>query len=88
MINGMLLGYIVIKKGIAMDLDKVKAMLEAPSPKNAKSLSKFLGHIQWHSCMIRYLADFQHLYMQQCTKNRLLRHLRRRRNLSDHSKSC
>jgi hypothetical protein len=39
----MLLGHIVSKDGIAMDLDKVKAILEAPAPHNAKALSRFLG---------------------------------------------
>jgi hypothetical protein len=33
--SGMLLGHIVSKDGIAMDPDKVKAILEAPSPHNA-----------------------------------------------------
>jgi predicted NAD-dependent protein-ADP-ribosyltransferase YbiA (DUF1768 family) len=39
----MLLGHIVSKDGIAMDLDKVKAILEAPAPHNAKALSRFLS---------------------------------------------
>ena len=55
--SGMLLGHIVSKEGIAMDPDKVSAILEAPAPTNAKSLSRFLGQIRWHSRMIRYLAD-------------------------------
>ena len=66
MTNGMLLGHIVIKEGIAMDTDKFKAILEAPKPQspnaptptNAKVLSIFLGQIKWHSRMIRYLAYF------------------------------
>jgi hypothetical protein len=56
--SGMLLGHIVSKDGIAMDPDKVKAILEAPAPHNAKALSRFLGQIRWHSRMIRHLADF------------------------------
>jgi hypothetical protein len=56
--SGMLLGHIVSKEGIAMDPDKVKAILEAPAPHNAKALSRFLGQIRWHSQMIRHLADF------------------------------
>jgi predicted NAD-dependent protein-ADP-ribosyltransferase YbiA (DUF1768 family) len=39
----MLLGHIVSKDEIAMDPDKVKAILEAPAPHNAKALSRFLG---------------------------------------------
>ena len=52
-----LLGHIVSEEGIAVDPDKVKAILEAPAPLNAKALSRFLGQIRWHSRMIRYLAD-------------------------------
>jgi hypothetical protein len=54
----MLLGHIVSKDGIAMNPDKVKAILEALAPHNAKALSKFLGKIWWHSRMISQLADF------------------------------
>ena len=52
-----LLGHIVSKGGIAVDPDKVKAILEAPAPTTAKALSRFLGQIRWHSRMLRYLAD-------------------------------
>ena len=41
-----------------MGPDKVKEILEAPAPTNAKTLNRFLGQIRWHSRMIRYLADF------------------------------
>jgi hypothetical protein len=37
--SGMLLGHSVQKEGIAMDPDKVKAILEAPAPHNAKAVS-------------------------------------------------
>ena len=56
--SGNLLGHIVSQEGIAMDPDKVKAILNAPAPSNAKALSRFLGQIRWHSRMIRHLADF------------------------------
>ena len=55
--SGTLLGHIVSKEGIAVDPDKVKAILEAPAPTTAKALSRFLGQIRWHSRMLRYLAD-------------------------------
>ena len=41
--RGMLLAHIVSKEGITMDPDKVKAILEAPAPTNAKALSRFIG---------------------------------------------
>ena len=43
--RGTLLGHIVSREGIAMDPDKVKAILEAPAPTNIKALSRFLGQI-------------------------------------------
>ena len=46
------------KEGIVVDPDKVKAILGAPPPANAKALSRFLGQIRWHSQMLWYLADF------------------------------
>ena len=56
--SGNLLGHIVSKDGIAVDSDKVREILEAPTPNNVKALSQFLGQIRWHSWMIRHLADF------------------------------
>ena len=53
-----MLGHIVSKDGIAIDPNKVREILEAPAPSNAKALSRFLGQIWWHSRMIRHLADF------------------------------
>ena len=53
-----LLRHIVSKEGIAVDPDKVKAILEALDPTNVKALSRFLGQLEWHSQMLRYLADF------------------------------
>ena len=41
--RGALLGHIVSKEGIEVDLDNVKAILQAPAPTNAKALSRFLG---------------------------------------------
>ena len=44
--SGTLLGHIVSEEGIAVDLDKVNAILEAPTPTNAKALSRFMGQIR------------------------------------------
>ena len=56
--TGNLLCHIVSQEGIAMDLDKVQAILNAPAPSTAKSLNRFLGQIRWHSRMLCPLADF------------------------------
>ena len=36
-----LLGHIVSEEGIVVDPDKIKAIMEAPTPTNAKALSQF-----------------------------------------------
>ena len=56
--SGNLLGHIVSKDGITVHLDKGREILKAPTPNNAKALSRFLGQIRWHNRMIRHLADF------------------------------
>ena len=53
-----LLGHIVSHEGIAMDPDKVQAIMNAPAPTTTMALSRFLGQIRWHSRMLRHLADF------------------------------
>ena len=58
MTSGTLLGHIVSHEGIAMDLDKVQAILNALAPSTTKALSRFLGQIRWHSRMLRYLPEF------------------------------
>ena len=56
--SGALLGHIVIKDGIIVDPNKIKAIVEVKTPNNAKALSHFFGKIRWQSCMICYSADF------------------------------
>ena len=56
--SGELLDHIVSCEGIAVDLGKIKAIIMAPTPKNAKVLSHFLGQICWHNEMLCYLVDF------------------------------
>ena len=72
--SGALLGHVVSKEGIVVDSDKVKTILQAPTPSNTKVLSRFLGQIRWHSRMLRYLIDFAtpfhavvHLVPFQCS---------------------
>ena len=44
--SGVLLGHIVSHEGIAVNPRKIKAIMEAPTPKNVKALSRFLGQIR------------------------------------------
>ena len=56
--SGALLWNIVSRETIVVDPDKVKEILQAPAPTNAKSLSRFRRQIWWHSRMLPYFADF------------------------------
>ena len=47
--SGTLLRHIVSRKGIIVDPDKVKEIMEASTPANAKALSRFFGQIRWLS---------------------------------------
>jgi hypothetical protein len=78
------LGHIVSKEGIAMDPNKVKAILEAPAPYNANALSRFLGQIRWHiDGGFTIWRILPRLSMRQFIGNRL-HGLRRRRKLLQH----
>ena len=44
--SGKLLGYIVSIKGIEVDLEKVKAIMEMPPPKNLSQLRSLQGWLQ------------------------------------------
>ena len=55
--RGMMLGHIVSKNGIPIDIAKVAARIKAPSSKNTKETGQFLGKERWHSQVLRYLAD-------------------------------
>lgn len=45
----MLLGFIVSKRGIEVDLSKVRAILEMPPPKNLKELARSHWQTEIHS---------------------------------------
>ena len=47
--SGALLGHIVSKEGIEVDLGKLDAIIKSPTPKNAKALGRFLGQLRWHN---------------------------------------
>ena len=50
--NGSLLRHIVSHDGIAVDPGKIKAIIEAPTPKNAKALSQLWGQFRWYRRML------------------------------------
>ncbi|KAL4010970.1 hypothetical protein IC575_028012 [Cucumis melo] len=53
---GKLLGFIVSEEGIKVDPDKVRAIMEMPSPKTEKEIRGFLGRLNYISRFISYLT--------------------------------
>lgn len=54
--SGKLLGHIISKEGIAVDPDKVAAIMQAPPPEDPKGCLRFLGQVRWHARHLRFLA--------------------------------
>ena len=50
------LGYVIDKEGIHPDPVKVKALLEAPTPKNVSELCRFLGLVNYYGQFLPQLA--------------------------------
>ena len=51
-----LLGHIILKDGIAVDLDKVAVIMQDKAPETPIECSQFLGQIRWHGRHSRFLA--------------------------------
>ncbi|WJZ81221.1 hypothetical protein VitviT2T_001074 [Vitis vinifera] len=54
---GKLLGHMASERGIEVDLDKIKAILDMPVPRNEKEIRGFLGRLQYISRFIAKLTD-------------------------------
>ena len=54
--SGKLLGFVVSQKGIEVDLDKVKAILEMPKPHTEKKICGFLGRLNYIARFISQLT--------------------------------
>ncbi|KAL0533833.1 hypothetical protein IC582_028104 [Cucumis melo] len=54
--SGKLLGFIVSEEGIKVDPDKVRAIMEMPSPKTEKEIRGFLGRLNYISRFISHLT--------------------------------
>ena len=55
--SGKLLGHMVSERGIEVDLDKIKAILDIPVPGTEKEIRGFLGWLQYISRFIARLTD-------------------------------
>ena len=51
-----LLGFLITQRGIEVDLTKIKAIIEMPSPRNEKEVRGFLGRVQFISRFISKLT--------------------------------
>eukprot|EP00253_Pinus_taeda_P036430 PITA_36430 len=58
--QGKLLGFIVSKDGIYIDLDRIKEIFEIPFPHNKKSMQSFLGQINF---VKRFVLDFSQIIL-------------------------
>ena len=54
---GILLGHIVCKEGIEVDLTKIKNILDLKPPMNPKQVRVRLGHIGYYRKFIRHYSD-------------------------------
>ena len=54
-IEGNLLGHVVTKQGVKIDLERVKAIKEIPLPENLKALRSFFGKINF---IHRFIPNF------------------------------
>ena len=55
--SGKLLGHMVSERGIKVDLDKIKAILDMLVPRTEKEIRGFLGRLQYISRFIARLID-------------------------------
>ena len=55
--SGKLLGHMVSERGIEVDPDKIRAILDMPAPRTEKEVRGFLGRLQYISRFIARLTD-------------------------------
>ena len=55
--SGKLLGYMVSERGIEVDPDKIRVILDMPTPRTEREVRGFLGRLQYISRFIARLTD-------------------------------
>lgn len=64
------LGYLVDRKGLHVDPDKVRAMVELPTPKNVKDVRSVLGTVSWYRRFVPNFSDLAAPLTALLKKNR------------------
>ena len=62
------LGHVVSEKGVHTFPDKIRAIQEAPTPKNVRQLRSFLGLVNYYGKFVPNLAALLHPLNQLLTK--------------------
>ena len=57
MTSGKLLGHIVSERGIEVDPEKIRAILDMPTPRTEKEIKRCLGRLQYINRFIVRLTD-------------------------------
>ena len=67
--SGKLLSHIVSERGIEVDPEKIKAILDMPAPRTEKDIIGFLGRLYYISHFIARLTDICELIFHLLRKN-------------------
>ena len=71
--SGKLLGFVVSKKGIEVDPEKVKAILEMPEPRTDRQVRGFLGRLNYITRFISQLIAIYESLFKLLRKNQSFR---------------
>ena len=63
------MGYMVSERGIEVDLDKIRAILDMPASRTEREVKGFLGRLQYISRFIARLTDIYEPIFQLLRKS-------------------
>ena len=66
-----LLGHIVNERGIEVNPEKIRVILDMPAPRTKREIRGFLGRLQYLSCFIAILTDICEPIFRILRKNQL-----------------